>query len=237
MTLKFDSLTNLTQDNLHQIINILQSHTDITSCLTNCSNQGVCKLDPQIKKYICECNANFMGKSCQIDARPCSQANKCLNNGTCTNSLDLTSFTCQCPQNSPYYGQYCEHLRILCENVTCSSHGYCTQSQSQTKCKCYMGYDGENCETESNSIKAVKYVQWTATIICIICLTIFCIIIVSNDLLNYFKICNERIDITEWKREKLYGKEDKPAKKAKKKLKIKKRTISNKDSKKSIKST
>jgi hypothetical protein len=56
-------------------------------------------------------------------------------------------------------------------------------------------------------------------------------------LLNYFKICNERIDINEWKREKLYGKEDKPTKKAKKELRIKKRTNSKKDLKKSIKNT
>jgi hypothetical protein len=91
-----------------------------------------------------------------------------------------------------------------------------------------MGYDGEHCETESNSVKAVKYVQWTTTIICIICLTLVWIVIISNDLLNYFKICNERIDISEWKRERLYGKEDKQTKKSKKELKIKKRIISKK---------
>ena len=180
---------------MQELLNILQSNSDISACLANCSNQGLCKLDPQMQKYICECNANFMGKSCQTDERPCSQSNKCLNNGTCINSQDLTSFTCQCPQNGPYYGKYCENMRNLCENVTCSSHGYCTQSQIETKCKCNNGYEGEQCELESSTVKAVKSIQWTTTAICILFIAAFWIVIISNDLLSYFKIGHQRIDM------------------------------------------
>jgi hypothetical protein len=188
---------------MQQLINILMSNVDASSCLSNCSNQGICKLANQT--YICECNANSMGKSCQTDERPCSQANKCLNNGTCINSQDLTSFTCQCPEGSPYYGQYCENVRNLCENVTCSSHGYCIQSQSEIKCKCNNGYEGEQCELESNSVKVVKSIQWITTIICILCILIFWLLIICSDLLNYFKIGDAHIDMNEWRREKLHG--------------------------------
>jgi len=167
-----------------------------------------------------------MGKSCQTDERPCSQSNKCLNNGTCINSLDLTSFTCQCPQNGVFYGRYCENMRNLCENVTCSSHGYCTQSQSETTCKCYNGYEGDKCELESSAVKAVKSIQWTTTIISVLFIATFWIIIVSNDLLNFFKIGHERIDINEWKSEKIHGEKSKPKKnnnKNKKRLQNKKK--------------
>ena len=203
-TPSFGSLSNLTQSNLQLILEILKSNSDVTSCLSNCSNQGVCKLSTN-KTYICECNANFMGKSCQTDERPCSQANRCLNNGTCINSLDLTSSSCQCPQNGPFYGQYCENMRNLCENVTCSSHGYCSQSQSETKCKCYVGYDGDKCEIVSSSVRVVKSIQWTTTIICILCILIFWMMIVGSDVLGYFKIGHERTGMNEWRREMLYG--------------------------------
>jgi hypothetical protein len=177
----------------------------MTACLVNCSNQGVCKLNAQTLKYFCECNQYFTGKSCQTDERPCSQSNKCLNNGKCVNSQNLISFTCQCPQNGPFYGQYCEHIINLCENVTCSSHGYCKQSQNEIKCKCFKGYNGDKCEIESNSSKATKYVQWLATAICILFILTVCTLTISSDVLNYFKICAQRIDLNEWKREKLYG--------------------------------
>jgi hypothetical protein len=196
----------MTQANMQEILNILQSDSDITACLANCSNQGLCKLDPQTFKYICECNANFMGKSCQTDKRPCSQSNKCRNNGTCINLQDLTSSSCQCPENGPFYGQYCENTINLCENVTCSSHGNCIQSQNETKCKCYNGYEGDNCEIEGNTVKKVKYTQWSATIICIVCIIIFWLVIISSDILDYFKIGSEHIDMDEWRREKLHGK-------------------------------
>ncbi len=224
LTQSFGSLSNLTQSNLQLILEILKSNTDVTACLSNCSNQGVCKLS-QNQTYICECNANFMGKSCQTDERPCSQANKCLNNGTCINSQDLTSFTCQCPESGPYYGQYCENMRNLCENVTCSSHGYCTQSQNETKCKCNNGYEGDKCEIESGAVKAVKSIQWTTTIISILFIGTFWIIIVSNDLLNYFKIGHERIDINEWKSEKIHGEKSKPKKKTNKDKKRKSKDV------------
>jgi hypothetical protein len=130
-------------------------------------------------------------------------------------ALNSTSFTCECQADGLFYGQYCENIKNLCENVTCSSHGYCTQIQSEIQCKCFKGYDGKQCEIESNTIKAVKSVQMTATIISIVFLIIFWIIIIGTDVLDYFEIGNEHIDMDEWRREKFHGEKAKP-KKAKK---------------------
>jgi hypothetical protein len=179
---------------------------DISSCLSNCSNQGVCKLTNQT--YICECYEYFIGVACQTDARPCSQSNKCLNNGTCVDSLDLTSSSCKCPQNGLFYGQYCENRRNLCENVTCSSHGYCIQSQNTstiTQCKCLSGYKGDNCEIESNTVKLVKNVQWSTTAICIAVILTFWTLVICSDILDFFKIGHDHIDMNEWRSEKFHG--------------------------------
>jgi hypothetical protein len=213
---------------MQQILNILESNNDVSSCLSNCSNQGVCKLSNNT--YICECSPSFKGKSCQTDDRPCSQSNKCLNNGTCINSFDLTSSTCKCPQSGVFYGEYCENVKNLCENETCSLHGYCHQQQSEIKCKCFKGFNGDKCELESNEVKAVKSVQWTTTIICIVCIVIFWILTIGNDVLDFFKIGSEDIDINEWRREKFHGKEVKSENKTKNvKKKIKKNAMKNKN--------
>jgi len=150
---------------MQQILRILQSNDgDMSSCLSNCSNKGMCLLNSQMQKYLCECDEYFTGVSCQTDTRPCARSNKCLNNGTCINSFNSTSFTCECQADGLYYGQYCENIKNLCENVKCSSHGYCAQIQSDVQCKCFKGYEGKQCETESFKIKSVKKFKKTATI-------------------------------------------------------------------------
>ena len=202
-------MKNLSPSDIQVILNSLQSNVDLNSCLINCSNQGLCKLDSLTQNYFCECNENFQGKSCETDIGPCNRVNnKCLNNATCLN-VNFTSISCECPSNGLFYGQYCENRINSCGNVTCSLHGYCfVQNQTKTKCKCFYGYSGDKCDIESNSVKTLRYTQWTSTIICIICMITFCILIIGNDVLNYFKIGNEKIDINEWREEKLHGKSD-----------------------------
>ena len=212
MTPRFDAFSNLTEENTKQLLNILQSNVDITSCLVNCSNNGFCKLAPTTRKYICECKENFSGTQCQTDQRPCYRSsNKCLNNGTCINSLNYTTLTCKCPESGLYYGQYCENRRNLCENRTCSFHGYCIQSQNEsliTYCKCNIGYEGDDCQLEMSSVKQVKMFQWSTTIICIVILGLTWFLFIGSDVLDYLRIGNEHIDMNEWRRAKLHGGEN-----------------------------
>ncbi len=95
--------------------------------------------------------------------------------------------------------------RNLCENVTCSSHGNCIQSQNQTKCKCFNGFEGDKCEIESNSVKVVKSVQWLSTTICIVTISLLWLIFIGSDVLDYLKIGSEHIDMDKWRREKFHG--------------------------------
>lgn len=204
----FGNLKNVSSIDLQQLMDLMRSNIDVSACLTNCSNHGTCKLEPQATQSTCECNQNFTGVSCQSMTIPCLQSNRCMNNATCINSANFTSFTCQCPENGVYYGQYCQFKRNLCENVTCSLNGYCIQNESQNEqaeCICFNGYSGKNCDIESNSIKIVKAIQWTSTLICIVALVLIWILFITVDILRFFNICTERIDIGAWRREKLYG--------------------------------
>ena len=179
-------MNNLTQTNIEVVLNLLQSNTyDISSCLANCSNRGVCKLDEATQKYICECEVNFTGKTCQFDERPCSKYG-CLNNGTCIN-LNTTSFKCEC-KSEVFYGQYCENRVNLCQNRTCSHKGYCIVNETQTQCKCSNGFSGNYCETEASSVKLVKGVQFSTTIICIVCLVLCWSLFLCCDIMSFFRI-------------------------------------------------
>ena len=216
MSPTFDSLNNLTQENVEQILNILESGDDVSSCLANCSNQGQCMFIDET--YACECEEYFIGESCQTDIRPCYQSERCLHNGTCVDAFNFTSFECQCPENGLYYGLYCEFVRDLCENVTCFMHGNCIQIQNETQCKCFNGFEGEMCEIESSSLKAVKSVKSATTVICLVFILTFVLLVIGNDLLRFLKIGNEKIDMNEWRYEKFHGTKAKSRKNKKAKL-------------------
>ena len=128
--------------------------------MTNCSNNGLCKLSSG-NKYICECQDDYIGASCQINIRPCTYF-PCLNDGIC-NEYEIDNhfyFNCTCPQK--FSGDRCELFSIdkLCENVTCSSKGVCeiNQTSLETRCKCFSYYEGENCEIETQAIVIIKFV-------------------------------------------------------------------------------
>ena len=149
----FDSTDSIPQDLLSS------SKYDISDCVSNCSNQGLCKLSSTGFKFVCECNSNFSGSKCDIDLRPCS-FNPCLNYVNCESLLLLSSssfdFKCFCKDG--FYGKRCQHKINLCENETCSGNGICQViSNNQSKygesieCKCFgIGqYEGKSCETKT----------------------------------------------------------------------------------------
>ena len=216
----FGNLNNLNQSNMKTILDLLESNQyDMSSCLSNCSNQGICSFDGLTQQYICQCNTGFLGKSCQTDERPCSRS-QCLNNGTCLN-LNETMYECRC-SSGIFYGEFCQYKKNICENTTCSQNGYCLVNEVSSYCKCFKGFSGNDCEQEDSSVKALKNFQLTSTIICIIFLSSVWVIVSSSDLLNYLDIGSEHIDMDEWRREKLHGKE---LIKKKKQKKIKKKIV------------
>ena len=170
-----------------QLNGVLEAYVgDLSSCLGNCSNQGICVLSNQ--KYICQCNQYRTGVSCQSNTRPCSSS-PCLNNGSCSNTNNDTSFQCKC-QNDLFYGAYCEFKLDLCLNSTncIRGQGICQMNDTQTSCKCCKGYSGQNCEIISNSLLVKKSIISVTTILAIIIMVSYVIMIVCFDFTKYFSI-------------------------------------------------
>ena len=143
---------------------------DISSCLSNCSNQGLCKFNLNNNLFECSCFNFFDGAKCQIDTRPCSSC-PCLNNGFCvdrtnSNSFNLSlnfnssNFYCKCPEF--YSGSYCESKIDLCQNETCSSNGKCVEAINRTMCECFNLYEGEKCDLQSSELRTIQnLISWS----------------------------------------------------------------------------
>ena len=82
---KNNSFAFLSTFSLNQL---LSSSYDLTACLSNCSNNGVCNYYQSEDKYACECFPDYMGDKCQTDSRPCSYY-PCLNNCSCQEFLNI----------------------------------------------------------------------------------------------------------------------------------------------------
>lgn len=165
--------------------NILTLYTgDLSSCLANCSNQGVCFLNSE-NKYACKCDKFKIGVACQSDTRSCASG-PCLNNATCTNINNETTFMCTC-QSNLYVGIHCENKVNLCTNSTiCTpSQGYCIMNETQPSCKCFAGYTGAYCEIMSTSLAVRKSVISVTTIITITVLVSFVVLVIFFDYTKY----------------------------------------------------
>ena len=158
---------------------------DLSSCLANCTNQGICILD-SFQQYICQCNQFRTGSACQSDTRPCSSG-PCLNGGICNDTNNSTSFECKC-QTNLFYGIYCENKKDLCLNssICFNNQGYCVMNESQAMCKCKLDYSGVNCEIMSTSLIVRKAIINVTTIIAIVVLVCYTLFIICFDFTKYF---------------------------------------------------
>ena len=139
---------------------LLSSEADITNCISNCSNRGVCHVNDQ-RKFDCICEPDFSGSNCQSDQRPCSQE-PCLHFERCENVFNETIFnpfpqnvysTFNCICNKNFYGRRCENKVDLCQNETCSGNGLCKVNQINETiyCDCFgiNSFEGDKCETKT----------------------------------------------------------------------------------------
>jgi hypothetical protein len=165
---------------------LLNSNLDLSDCLVNCSNNGLCSVLGQA--VICACKEEYQGKSCSARSSPCSY-NPCLNNGTClesvqTNNGTQLNYTCQC--SSFFYGPQCENRVDLCANNSCvANQGFCKIANNTASCQCFQSYSGVNCETASAQLKTIKSVISTSSIIAIAALVLLYVVFAIMDVLHW----------------------------------------------------
>lgn len=169
---------------------IMANYTgDLTGCLLNCSSNGECIQNLTSEIISCLCYQNFTGDACDLDMRACSSL-PCLNGGTCVDILTNLTFSCTC---DPYYtGPNCATKIDVCANEICSSHGSCADVNNTAMCKCYQNYFGSKCENEQESLKTVKKVIRSTSIIAIIFLILFYLIFVASDFHSWYIGRNRR---------------------------------------------
>ena len=165
----------------------------MSSCLSNCSNNGVCEFVNS--KFVCSCfSAFFAGAACQLDTRPCLSS-PCLNNATCGDfttankfnmssifSTNSTEFFCLCDKY--HQGSYCESEINICQNETCSGNGNCVDLNNKAKCVCFNMYSGEKCDTQSAELKTVKTIISFTSIIALTILSVFYFCFIFLDLIK-----------------------------------------------------
>lgn len=160
---------------------------DLSGCLVNCSNHGICYSDPVTNVIGCICDQNFTGSACATDIRACSSS-PCLNEGLCidlfNNQTDSFSYQCNCTQY--YSGANCDTKIDICAGQECSNHGTCTDTNHTAVCDCYSNYSGDQCEIESESLKTAKKVIQSTSIIAIITLIMFYLLFVCSDIHTWY---------------------------------------------------
>lgn len=162
---------------------LLESGKEVTNCLMNCSNNGICKLDQQYE-FICECFKHYSGSDCTRNQRHCSRL-QCLNYGTCIDKISQGSYDFECKCQHPFSGKRCGLRANLCANRTCSKQGACKMNNTMTYCHCYSGHSGNDCEILSQKTVLKKAVSNTAAVIAILMISSFAAFVVISDVFGY----------------------------------------------------
>ena len=165
---------------------LLSNYTgDLSGCLVNCSSNGICYQDSISGVISCSCTQNFTGVACNKDMRAC-YSSPCLNGATCVDIYSNQEFKYMCICDPYYTGSNCEKKIDVCINEKCSSHGSCADVNNTATCKCFQSYFGDHCENEEESLKMIKKVIQTTSIIAIITLVLFYLIFVACDLHRWY---------------------------------------------------
>ena len=182
-------LVNDVDDDL--ILNLFSGGYDLNSCITNCSDYGMCTYTDSLFTCVCD-SIYYGGPNCNVDQRHCFN-NTCMHNGTC-NEFYSAGFECKCP--SLYYGTNCENKVDLCANVTCSYHGNCMVDNTNNSvwCDCYSLYSGDACEAKSPELETIETAATISTSLAIVSLVSLFVCAIASDIADrYMKLRRNKI--------------------------------------------
>jgi hypothetical protein len=72
--------------------------------------------------------------------------------------------------------------------VTCQGQGVCYDKLSKAECECFMFYEGNDCQIESNELKRIKSVTTVSSVIAIVSIVTIYLTMILSDLHTHFFI-------------------------------------------------
>lgn len=185
------SFNNLSPQQLSDILESVDY--DVTGCLVNCTNNGICEINIANGRFECSCKNDYYGSDCKSNKKLCTGQTLCLNQGTCVDIIEVDnktnsvyySYRCECEPN--YYGSRCQYEVDLCKNKTCSSNGNCMVNSTKVPwCKCFMFYNGADCEQKSAELVTIIRIISTASVIAIVAIVLIYVMVILIDLSNFY---------------------------------------------------
>ncbi|KAL1237846.1 Neurogenic locus Notch protein [Trichinella pseudospiralis] len=124
--------------------------TFIGACGSNPCKNGKCKSISYY--YVCECDFPYEGFNCDTEINVCENVT-CIHGKCISHLYENGSYAAYCDCSEGYTGSDCTTDINECSdtgNPVCLNNGKCVNEIGTYKCICPIGFDGRNCEFETD---------------------------------------------------------------------------------------